>query len=129
MSRKPVEINKVSCERLKTLINGSHYTQKEIAQKLGYTEQHLSLIVTGKRNLTDSACYKLIELFPHVRPQWLKGYDDSHTALDYPLFHAFVEAEKEYLQGFDVTLDARQCKALAALYELQDYLEHKMKEQ
>lgn len=48
--------------------------------------------------------------------------------MDYRAFYDFVVAEKEYLQAFDVADDHRLCKALAALYELQDYLANKIAE-
>lgn len=49
--------------------------------------------------------------------------------MNYRAFYDLVVEEKERLQDFDVTGDYRQCKALAALYELQDYLAHKIAEQ
>lgn len=49
--------------------------------------------------------------------------------MNYRAFYDLVVEEKEHLQGFDVTGDYRQCKALAALYELQDYLSNKIAEQ
>lgn len=82
MSRKPVKLNTLPGERLKRLISENGYTQKEFAEKMGYTAQHLSLIVTGKRNLTDEAAQRVIEIFPHVRIEWLKGYDDDRTQED-----------------------------------------------
>lgn len=49
--------------------------------------------------------------------------------MNYRTFYDLVIEEKERLQEIDVTGDYRQCKALAALYELQDYLAHKIAEQ
>lgn len=49
--------------------------------------------------------------------------------MNYRAFYDLVVEEKERLQAFDVTGDYRQCKALAALYELQDYLANKIAEQ
>ena len=49
--------------------------------------------------------------------------------MNYRAFYDLVTEEMELLQSFDVTGDYRQCKALAALYELQDYLAHKIAEQ
>ena len=42
--------------------------------------------------------------------------------MDYAAFYDLVREERARLQSGEVTDDARQCKALAALYELQDYL-------
>jgi hypothetical protein len=49
--------------------------------------------------------------------------------MDYRAFYDLVIEEKDYLQAFDVTQDYRQCKALAALFELQDYIANKIAEQ
>jgi hypothetical protein len=49
--------------------------------------------------------------------------------MDYRAFYDLVVEEKEYLQNFDVTDDYRLCKALASLYELQDYLANKLTEE
>lgn len=45
--------------------------------------------------------------------------------MDYSLFRRLVEEEMEFLSAFDVGSDPTICKALAALYVLQEYLEGK----
>lgn len=48
--------------------------------------------------------------------------------MDYRAFYTMVMEEIEYLQVFDVTSDYRACKALAALYELQEYTANRIAE-
>lgn len=48
--------------------------------------------------------------------------------MDYRTFYNMVMEEIEYLQVFDVTSDYRACKALAALYELQEYTANRIAE-
>lgn len=48
--------------------------------------------------------------------------------MDYRTFYNMVMKEIEYLQVFDVTSDYRACKALAALYELQEYTANRIAE-
>jgi hypothetical protein len=48
--------------------------------------------------------------------------------MDYRAFYNMVMEEIEYLQVFDVTSDYRACKALAALYELQEYSANRIAE-
>ena len=48
--------------------------------------------------------------------------------MDYRAFYNMVMEEIEYLQVFDVTSDYRACKALAALYELQEYTANQIAE-
>lgn len=48
--------------------------------------------------------------------------------MDYRAFYNMVMEEIEYLQVFDVTSDYRACKALAALYELQEYTANRIAE-
>lgn len=46
--------------------------------------------------------------------------------MDYSTFYDFVTEEQENLRALDISGDYRLCKALAALYELQDYLANKI---
>lgn len=48
--------------------------------------------------------------------------------MDYRAFYDMIMEEIEYLQVFDVTSDYRACKALAALYELQEYAANRIAE-
>lgn len=48
--------------------------------------------------------------------------------MDYRAFYDMIMEEIEYLKAFDVADEYRLCKALAALYELQDYTANKIAE-
>ena len=48
--------------------------------------------------------------------------------MDYKLFYDFVGQETEVLKTKDVANDYQLCKALAACYELRDYLANRISE-
>lgn len=48
--------------------------------------------------------------------------------MDYRAFYGMIMEEIEYLQVFDVSADYKTCKALAALYELQEYTANQIAE-
>lgn len=48
--------------------------------------------------------------------------------MDYEQFYDFVVREEERLKSQDIANDYRLCKALAACYELQDYLANRIGE-
>lgn len=48
--------------------------------------------------------------------------------MDYRAFYNMVMEEIEYLKAFDVADEYRLCKALAALYELQEYTANRIAE-
>lgn len=79
MARKKEEINPICGHNLKVLLSDNKMTQKELASKLNYTEQHLSLIITGNRRLTVEAARNIANLFPGTRYEWLMGYDEYRT--------------------------------------------------
>lgn len=79
MSRKRVEVNPIRGERLKMLLIENGVDQKEFADKIGYTKEHISYIINGRRNLTEDAAQAIIKLFPGTRIEWLMGYDDFKT--------------------------------------------------
>lgn len=81
MGRKKQEINPVPGRRLKKLLRCFHIQQKKFAEQIGYTEQHLSLIITGQRNLTMDAAQKIAKLM-NVRVEWLMGLDNYMTQHD-----------------------------------------------
>ena len=82
MGRKKCEINKIRGERLRQLLSERGVDQKELARKIGYTSEHLSYIVNGKRNLTEDAARSIVSLFPPTRFEWLMGFDDYQTAAE-----------------------------------------------
>lgn len=81
MGNKKKEINAESGKRLKKLITTYGIPQKMFAEMIGYTEQHLSLIVTGKRSLTIEAAKRIAKMM-NVRVEWLMGLDDYMTQHD-----------------------------------------------
>lgn len=89
MSRKKVEINPIRGERLKMLLIENGVDQKELANKIGYTKEHISYIINGRRNLTEDAAQAIIKQFPGTRIEWLMGYDDFKTPLHAKVFPAF----------------------------------------
>ena len=48
--------------------------------------------------------------------------------MDYQAFYSLVVEEEETLKAEDILQDYRACKALAACYELHDYLARKLAE-
>ena len=82
MARKREEINQICGKNLKCLLSSNKMTQKQLAKELNYTEQHLSLIIKGKRRLTTEAARKIAEMFPGTRYEWLMGYDDYRTVAE-----------------------------------------------
>ena len=81
MGRKKVEINTIRGDRLNKLLAKNGMSQKDLAETIGYTKEHISYIVNGRRNLTDDAAQAIVKLFPPTRFEWLMGYDDFETPL------------------------------------------------
>ena len=69
-----------SGQRLKALLKEAHCYQKELAQFLNFSPNHISLIVAGKRKLTAETARKIIAKYsPDTRHEWLLGWDDFRT--------------------------------------------------
>lgn len=95
--RKQSEINIVSAFRIKELLHDHNMTQKQLSDKLHYSEQHISLILTGKRPLLVSTAQEIASLFPPVRFEWIMGYDDFRTPAEYKAFpHAKAAVDKQF---------------------------------
>lgn len=86
MSRKRVEVNPIRGKRLKMLLTENGIDQQELADKIGYTKEHISYIINGRRNLTEEAAQAVVKQFPGTRIEWLMGYDDFKTQLQSSLF-------------------------------------------
>ena len=103
MGRKKMEINLISNERLSSLLKEKKIKQSELAEKLNYTPQQISRIVTGKERLTEDFARKIIELFKTgdletdmfdtIRYEWLMGLDNFKTEGD--RMDAFYEGKEE----------------------------------
>lgn len=82
MGRKKIEINTKRGERLKQLLSDGGMGQNELAAIIGYTKEHISYIINGRRNLTEEAAQAIIKQFSGTRIEWLMGYDDYKTEGD-----------------------------------------------
>ena len=82
MARKKSEVNteerdalrKLRGDNLRKVLSSHGMSQSTLADKIGYTPEHVSYIVNGIRNLTLEAAEKVVDLFPDVRLDWLMGY-------------------------------------------------------
>lgn len=51
-----------------------------------------------------------------------------NPVVQYKIFYDLIVQETEYLRRFDISSEYKLCKALAACYELQDYLSNRLAE-
>lgn len=79
MSRKAMSINEKSGERFKKFLKKNNLTQKAFAKNFGYTEQHISYIAQGRRNLTAEMARAICAKYPNTRTEWLLGLDDFES--------------------------------------------------
>ena len=91
MGRKPVLINPESGKRLSAWLKEVGITQSELAENIKYSQQYLSDVKTGKKNMSldlataiSKYTRKRIENdrgeligYDHVRPQWLLCLDNE----------------------------------------------------
>ena len=94
MGRKKVIINPESGKRLSAWLKEANVTQAELAASLHYTQQHISNIATGQKNLGYDLAEYISENIPnregeHVRIEYLLGKDDFKT--DGSRIHAIHE--------------------------------------
>ena len=96
MGRKAINVNPESGKRLSEWLNGVGMTQTELAARIGYTQQYISNVVTGKKNMSVDLARCIAEKVPrpfynangdilgfeNVRPQWLLCLDDHKTVYD-----------------------------------------------
>lgn len=115
MGRKKVEVNPIRGQRLKLLLSEHKMEQKELAEKINYTKEHISYIITGQRNLTEDAAKKIVALFPPTRFEWLMGFDNFRTENEksLSLFNDWDTEWKQrlnsvrilaYLSGYEIEL-------------------------
>ncbi len=115
MARKKTEVNAIRGERLGKLLKKNGIDQNDFAATIGYTEEHISYIINGKRNLTESAAKRVVSLIPGTRIEWLMGYDKYETEFEKG-FSEFAEWDNEwknrlnsvrvlaYLAGYEINL-------------------------
>lgn len=73
MSRSKNEINLIANERVKSCVQSSGLSQKEFAEKVFCSQQHLSRIVNGKAPVTWETATKISELLPNISANWIMG--------------------------------------------------------
>lgn len=80
MSRKKVVIDPKRGQRLKEIICGSNFSQKEVAEMVHIAPQHLSNIICGKRSLTFEIAQDIKRIaIPSMRIQYVMCLDDFET--------------------------------------------------
>lgn len=83
MGRKSVVINPIRGRNLQRLLSEHGMTQQELADKIGYTKEHISYVVCGRRNLTEGIANDIIQkVFPAIRKEFLLGLDEFETEAD-----------------------------------------------
>lgn len=88
MGRKKREINTESGKRLKQWLKEQNITAKRLSERINYTPQYLSDIITGKASLTPDLARIIKNAFPEiplderVRTEWLLCEDDFETEGD-----------------------------------------------
>jgi transcriptional regulator with XRE-family HTH domain len=95
MARKTIKINPERGKRLNQWLKHIEMTQLVLADKTGYSQQLISGIITGKKNLTFDAAKLISEKtqgkeivggVEKVRPEWLMCLDDYMTHQE--MFHS-----------------------------------------
>ena len=99
MSRKKTEINPIRADRLKTLIDASGITQKQLADRIYQSQQNISRIIQKRQPLTEETARLIISAFPDFRIEWLLGYDDIMKKQDLiPTKYEKMRIEKDTLE-------------------------------
>jgi len=109
-----MEINPIRGKRLRSLLEKHNMEQQELANKIGYTKEHISYIVNGKRNLTQEAADAIVKIFPGTRIGWLLGYDDCETNDD-----AVMARAQEVLDGRDAIIELMRYAANLLGYQFE----------
>lgn len=96
-NEKQSEMNKKIGSRLKSYLREKNLKQSELADILGYGsgERYISLIVNGKRSLTQEKAEIIAKKIPPVRAEWLMCRDDYKTEED-----RNAAIEKDYLERY-----------------------------
>lgn len=80
--KKTHEISNVG-KRIRELLKKHGKKQAWLANEIGIEENHLSMIIHGKRNLTFEKAKLIASLFPGTRVEWLMCQDDEETVGDH----------------------------------------------
>ena len=86
--KNEVNIHNLRAERFQKAIKESTYNQKEIANKLNYSEAAISSYCKGSREISIEAAYKLSQLL-NIRVEYLMGEDDYKTT--YEAYQAAID--------------------------------------
>lgn len=82
---------------LKEYLNERKITQKELAEKLNFSEKHISNIINGKSGITEEIALNLEKIFPDVKAEfWLD------LERDYKLNILRAKERKKALEGLDL---------------------------
>lgn len=114
MARKQTRINPIRGQRLRSLLEKYGMEQQELANRIGYTKEHISYIVNGKRNLTPEAAGLIVEIFPETRIGWLLGYENHETDLD-----IIEEKSRECLDTQNAIIELMRFAAKLLGYQLE----------
>lgn len=135
MSRKKTEINPIRAERLKTLISEQKIKQTELAERVHYSQQHISGIINQKIALTEETAADISSAFPKYSVEWLLGYSDHKNSTD-AFIHSIQQMNKEgdllntafqslaALSGYNIRKLGLQTETVeAAISSIHDYVE------
>lgn len=120
MGRKKVEINTICGERLSIALKEAHMDQKTLAAKLNYTQQHISGIINGKRNMSPAMAEAVSGIIPSASAEWLLGLSDYRSDSEKAI-STLCEVRDEWRSR----LEAVQVLAYLAGYEIDLYTDGK----
>ena len=111
MGRPKTTINPECGKRLSQLIVNRGKTQKEVAELINVTQQHLNAICKGRKRLTPDMADAIIrKVFPDIRLQWILCTDNFVTEADKEAasekaWKENIETEKFYDDIFRIFID------------------------
>lgn len=91
---KPANIKEIQSMRIKECMKKCGLSQKEVAQKINYTPQHLSYVLNGRRNLTADMAKSLANLFSEYLDK-----DDMVFEIPSEIAHFFTNDPRIYENG------------------------------
>ncbi len=110
MPKSKTEINPVSIERVKQVINESGMTQKDFAKKvLFYEQQTLSKIVNGKAPFTRESAARIAQYFEDINAAWLMGESNFKTKFEQSCYDEMFSAINEQCEAWCAVLNSLTC--------------------
>lgn len=85
-------------EVIKEYLDDRDMTQKEVAQRTGVSEKHISNLLNGKTRLTEDMALKLEKVMPDVPASFWLNYEVRYQE------HVAREKEKYSLEGIDLKM-------------------------